>query len=169
MNDDDMGDLLAPKSQQLDAVDLIAGDRTFTVKKVTKTGGEQPLNIFFEEFDRPWRPGVNQRRVLGNVWGTKFGVWAGRRLTLQCDPTVVYGGKAVGGIRVTHMSHIDKRTPTPIIPTRGQGAIYNVDPLKESAPALSPAETLRAEWKTATPERRAEIEAEVAALTGGAA
>lgn len=165
MNDDDMGDTLAPNSTQLDAVDLLGGPRTFTVKRVTKTGGEQPLNVYFEEFDRPWRPGKNQRRVLGNVWGTKYGVWTGRRLTVCCDQSVEYGGKKVGGIRVTHMSHITERTGTPIIPTRGKADIYNVDPLREAAP--DPAAALRLEWQDASPERRAEIEAEVARLKGG--
>ncbi len=180
MTDDDMSDTLAPNSQQLDAVDLIGGARTFTVERVTKTGGEQPLNVYLAEFDRPWRPGRNMRRVLGNVWGTKFGPWTGRRITLYCDPSVVYASKAVGGIRVTHMSHIDKRTPTPIIPTQGRGAIYNVDPLREpdqpqaatesteptaeEVAACDDLSALKAMWKRSGPERRAQIEQRVADL-----
>lgn len=160
----DISDTLAPNSDQLDAVDLLSGPRTFTVDRVTKGNAEQPIQVYFKEFPRPWRPGVNQRRVLGNVWGTDSSAWTGRRLTLFCDPEVPFGGQKVGGIRVSHMSDIKKRTGTPIIPTRGKSTIYNVDPL----PDLSPADLLREEWKTATPERRTEIEAEVKALQDGA-
>lgn len=163
----DISDTLAPNSDQLDAVDLLSGPRTFTVDRVTKGNAEQPIQIHFREFPRPWRPGVNMRRVLGGVWGTDSAPWAGRRLTLFCDPEVVYGGQKVGGIRVSHMSDIKKRTGTPIIPTRSKSTIYNVDPLPD-APAPSKADILRAEWQHATPERRAEIEAEVQQLQAGA-
>lgn len=133
----DISDTLAPNSDQLDAVDLLSGPQTLTVDHVTKGNAEQPIQIHFRDFPRPWRPGVNQRRVLGNVWGTDSTEWAGRRLTLFCDQEVAYGGQKVGGIRVSHMSHITKRTGTPIIPTRGKSIIYNVDPLRESAPSAS--------------------------------
>ena len=168
----DISETLAPNSDQLDAVDLLSGPRTFTVDRVTKGNSEQPIQVHLREFPRPWRPGVNQRRVLGNVWGTDSTVWAGRRLTLWCDQSVAYGGQKVGGIRVTHMSHISKRTGTPIIPTRGKSTIYNVDPLPDNAPTapvqdeqtVARLAELRAEWKDATPERQAEISAEVQSL-----
>lgn len=149
----DISGTLAPNSDQLDAVDLLSGPQTFTVERVTKGNAEQPIQIHFREFPRPWRPGVNQRRVLGNVWGTDSTAWAGRRLTLFCDQDVAYGGQKVGGIRVSHMSDITKRTGTPIIPTRGKSTIYNVDPLKEQAaptpPATNPNADLLAQIKTA--------------------
>ena len=165
----DITDTLAPNSDQLDAVDLLSGPQTFTVDRVTKGNAEQPIQVHFKEFPRPWRPGVNQRRVLGNVWGTDSAAWAGRRLTLYCDQEVAYGGQKVGGIRVSHMSHIDKRTGTPIIPTRGKSIIYNVDPLREAAPApvdpnAARIAELTAEWHQADAERKAAIEAEVADL-----
>lgn len=148
----DISDTLAPNSDQLDAVDL-RHPMTFTVDRVTKGNAEQPIQIHFREFPRPWRPGVNQRRVLGNVWGTDSTAWAGRRLTLFCDQEVAYGGQKVGGIRVSHMSDITKRTGTPIIPTRGKSTIYNVDPLKEqpapTPPAANPNADLLAQIKTA--------------------
>lgn len=164
----DISDTLAPNSDQLDAVDLLSGPKTLTVDRVTKGNAEQPIQIHFREFPRPWRPGVNQRRVLGNVWGTDSDLWTARRLTLFCDQEVAYGGQKVGGIRVSHMSNITKRTGTPIIPTRGKSTIYNVDPLREAAPDPNAAKIaeLRAEWKTADDDRKKVIEAEVAALTG---
>lgn len=172
----DIADTLAPKSDQLDAVDLLSGPQTFTVERVTKGNSEQPINVHFREFPRPWRPGVNQRRVLGNVWGTDSSQWPGRRLTLFCDTEVAYGGQKVGGIRVSHMSGIKKRTGTPIIPTRGKSTIYNVDPLP-NAPAAPKPEPLAPDaiacctdvaqlgaWWKQHPDQRAAIEARVAEI-----
>jgi len=161
----DISNTLAPNSDQLDAVDLLSGPQTFTVDRVTKGNAEQPIQVHFREFPRPWRPGVNQRRVLGNVWGTDSAEWAGRRLTLFCDQEVAYGGQKVGGIRVSHMSHIQKRTGTPIIPTRGKSTIYNVDPLKEQAPTTHTApanperDALLAEIKTAAGKANVDLAA----------
>jgi hypothetical protein len=153
---------LAPNGDQLDAIELIAGPRIFTVASVSKGNAEQPVNVHLAEFPRPWRPGKSMRRVLAACWGVEASEWVGRRVELFCDTDVVFGGKAVGGTRIKRISHIDKAQKIPLLVTRGKSAIYVVDPL----PEMSPADALRAEWKTATPERRAEIEAEVAALGG---
>lgn len=133
----DIGDTITPDSDQLDAVDLIDGPRTFTVARVVvRDRGEQPVDVHLVEFPRPWKPGKNQRRVLATLWGpSKDGAWQGRRLTLWRDPRVMYGGDAVGGVRVTHMSHIgEQERQAPIIPTRGKAALYPVKPLPDVAP-----------------------------------
>lgn len=161
-------DTLAPNGDQLNAIELIAGPRIFTVERVSKGNAEQPVNVHLAEFPRPWRPGKSMRRVLAACWGVDASEWVGRRVELFCDTEVVFGGKAVGGTRVKRLSHIDKAQKIPLLVTRGKSAIYVVDPLPD-APAPSEADRLREEWKTATPERRTEIEAEVAKLQAGAA
>ena len=156
----DISDTLAPKSDQLDAVDLLGGPMTFTITEVTKGNAEQPVNIHLAEFPRVWRPGKSMRRVLASCWGTDASAWVGRRVTLYCDESVTFGNDVVGGTRISHLSHIDKRKSVPLLIKRGKSATFTVDPL----PELTKAEQLRAEWKTANPERRKVIEAEVAAL-----
>jgi len=156
----DISDTLAPKSDQLDAVDLLGGPQTFTITEVTKGNAEQPVNIHLAEFPRVWRPGKSMRRVLASCWGTDASAWVGRRVTLYCDESVTFGNDVVGGTRISHLSHIDKRKSVPLLIKRGKSATFTVDPL----PELTKAEQLRAEWKTANPERRKVIEAEVAAL-----
>lgn len=163
----DLTDSIAPTSDQLDAVDLLGGPRTFTIERVEKNSGDQPVNIILREFPRVWRPGKSMRRVLVAAWGADATQYAGRRVTLYCDPNVKFGGEAVGGTRVSHLSHIEKPLTIPLLVTRGKSAMFRVQPLPDVAPAadLSPVERLRAEWQSATPERRKAIEAEVAALT----
>ena len=163
----DMTDTIQPTSDQLDAVDLLGGPRTFTISKVEKNNGDQPVNIHLAEFPRVWRPGKSMRRVLVAAWGPDATQYAGRRVTLYCDPTVKFGGEAVGGTRVSHLSHIEKPLTIPLLVTRGKSAMFRVQPLPDAPPAadLSPADRLRAEWKSATPARRKALETEVAALT----
>ena len=170
----DISDTLAPKSDQLDAVDLLGGPQTFTITKVSKGNPEQPVQVHLAEFPRVWRPGKSMRRVLAHCWGTDASQWTGRRVTLYCDPDVQFGGEAVGGTRISHLSHIDGPKKIPLLVKKGRSATFTVRPLAD-APAPKPdpnadqIAALRAEWKDADPERRKVIEAEVARLSGGAA
>lgn len=132
----DITETLAPKSDQLDAVDLLGGPRTFTIESVSKGNAEQPVNVKLAEFPRVWRPGKSMRRVLAAAWGRDADRWAGRRVTLFCDPSVKFGGEEVGGTRISHMSHIDGVKKVPIIITRGKSATYTVQPLAD-APATA--------------------------------
>jgi hypothetical protein len=161
----DISDTLAPKSDQLDAVDLLGGPRTFTITKVSKGNPEQPVNIHLAEFPRVWRPGKSMRRVLAACWGTDASAWTGHRVTLYCDEAVMFGGEVVGGTRIAALSHIDKAKRIPLIVKRGKSATFTVQPLAEPTNDRRIA-NLRAEWKSADPERKKAIEGEVADLTG---
>lgn len=163
----DLSDTIAPTSDQLDAVDLLGGPRTFTIKAVSRGDAEQPVNIELVEFPRPWRPGKSMRRVLVACWGPDASTYAGRRITLYCDPTVRFGGQEVGGTRISHLSHLDKPKSVPLLVSRGKSAVFVVRPLVETRETRLA--DLRNEWKTADPDRRKVIEAEVAALTNTAA
>jgi hypothetical protein len=165
-------DTLAPASDQLDAVDLAAtGPRTFTITNVSKGNPEQPVQVSLAEFSRVWRPGKSMRRVLAFCWSTDASTWIGRRVTLYCDPTVTFGKEATGGTRISHLSHIDGPKKIPLLISRGKSAMFTVQPLPDEPADDNAARVkkLRAEWKSADPERRAVIEAEVAALTEPAA
>ena len=170
----DITDTLAPKSDQLDAVDLLGGPRTFTIEKVTQGNAEQPVQVHLAEFPRVWRPGKSMRRVLAACWGAQATEWTGRRLTLYCDPSVVFGGLAVGGTRISHMSHIDAPKKMPLLVAKGKSAVFTVQPLVEQAPApaldvatSTDEAALRQAWQQASPEVKAAIEARVAELKAG--
>lgn len=156
---------IAPRSDQINADDLVGGPMTVTIREVVKGKAEQPFDFLLEETDRAFRPGVTMRRVIVAGWGKESSQYVGRRLTLYRDPTIKFGNAVVGGIRISHMSHIAEPLKERLQTTRGKREMFTVDPLPD-APAPSPADLLRQEWHTATPERRAQIEAEVAALQG---
>jgi len=168
----DLTESIAPKSDQLDAVDLLAGPRTFTIEKVSKGNAEQPFNFHLAEFPRVWRPGKSMRRVIVAAWGPDATKYTGHRVTLYCDPTVQFGGDAVGGTRISHMSGLDKPLRIPLLIKRGKSAMFTVQPLTEPAPAPQPAydldaldvDSLRALYMDrkaagATPEELHEIQA----------
>lgn len=175
----DISDTLAPNSDQLDAVDLLGSPpRIFTITDVTKGGREQPVNVHLAEFPRVWRPGKTMRRVLAGCWGKQADEWIGRRVELYCDETVMYGGKPVGGVRISRMSHIDKPRQVPIIVRQGQGGSWNVDPLPdaptpptEAAIACATDKDQLREWHRQFPALRDAILARVAEIdaepTGG--
>lgn len=164
-------DTLAPKSDQLDAIDLLSGSRVFTVVDVSKGSVEQPVQIHFAELSRPWRPGVTMRRLVFKLWGGEGREYVGRRVELYNDEAVTFGTERTGGIRIRSMSDIGPKARTETLPvSRGRYGKFTVQPLPDSPPpapvdpnAARIAE-LGSEWKAATPERRVEIEAEVAKL-----
>jgi hypothetical protein len=96
---------IVAKSDQLNAVDLIGGPITVTVKSVTKGEQDQPVIIGIGE-RQPYKPCKSMRRVLIACWGANPSVWIGRKMTLFCDPNVKWGGESVGGIRISHLSHL---------------------------------------------------------------
>jgi hypothetical protein len=128
----DMTDSLAPKSDQLDAIDLVAGPRTFTIENVSKHNTEQPFNFHLAGFPRVWRPGKSMRRVIAAAWGTKASAYIGQSVTLFCDPSVQFGNEAVGGTRISHMTGLDKPLKVPLLVKKGRSAVFTVQPLEEA-------------------------------------
>ena len=134
----DISDSLAANSAQQNYDEYLAGPKTVTVAEVTQGTAEQPVNVELVEFPgKPFKPAKSVRRVLAAAWGTDASKWAGRRLTIYGDPSVRYGGKEVGGLRVSHVSHIDKPITVALTVTRGKRAPFTVQPLPD-APAPPP-------------------------------
>lgn len=127
----DITETLAPKSDQMDAEDLIGGERTFTVESVNRGSVEQPVEIRLAEFPRCFRPSKTVRRILAAAWGTDATAWTGRRMTLFRDATVMFGNDAVGGIRVSHLSHIDNPITLALMAKRGKRSTFTVQPLND--------------------------------------
>ena len=133
----DMAAVIVPKSDQINADDLIAGPRTFTIESVeVRPGTEQPVNIRLVGEDRAWRPCKSMSRVLVAAWGADSSAYRGKSLTLYRDPKVKWGGMEIGGIRVSHMSHIEREMLLQLTATKGKRAPHIVKPL-QSAPKLA--------------------------------
>ena len=134
----DISHTLEPASEQLDAIELIGGPRTFVIESVSKGPADQPVQVHLDGFPRPWRPGKSMRRVLAACWGTDASVYVGRRVTLFCDESIVFGKERVGGTRIAALSHLDKPKSIPLLVSRGKSAMYTVAPLTEPTPVHAP-------------------------------
>jgi len=127
----DMGAHVAPKSDQLNADDLIAGPRVIKITKVSGTGNaDQPVAVYFEgDNSKPYKPCKGMRRVMIALWGADAAQYVGRRLTIYRDEKVVFGGMAVGGIRISHASNIDREMTMALTVTKAKRSPYTVAPL----------------------------------------
>ena len=175
----DMTRTIIPKSDQINADDLIGSSVTVTITGVTEGSAEQPVDIHLAEFPgRAYRPSKSMRRVLVAAWGANTDPYAGRRMTLYRDPDVKFGGDAVGGIKISHLSDIKGRMQIALTEKRGKRAPHVVDPLPDApAPAPRPTAPSREDidactdlatlqdWsETYTGERKAYVEDRIAVL-----
>lgn len=129
----DLRDTIIPKSDQLNAEQLLGGPITITVTDVRRgSSQEQPLTIHYEgEGGRPYKPCKTMRKVLVFAWGNDGTEWIGRSMTLYNRPDVKFGGEEVGGIRISHLSHIPKDMAVSLTATRGRKEQTRIAQLKE--------------------------------------
>lgn len=150
----DISATVAPKSDQLNADDLIVGPRTIlitAVKARASTGqGDQPVAVHFEgDNGKPYLPCKSMRRVLLYVWGSNGNAYVGRSMTLFRDESVVFGGAAVGGIRISHMSEMLRSVTLSLTASKASRKPYVVQPLATTAKVAAPKKTATAEEKLA--------------------
>src|SRR5690349_5644846 len=146
----DLTESIAPRSDQVNADDLVGGPITYTIREVKQGAAEQPFDFMLVETNRAYRPSKTMRRLIVAAWGPDANLYVGRRLTLYREPSIMFGGQKVGGIRVSHMSHISKRIEEKFQTTRGRRETFSVEPLFDAPPpnpnAARIAE-LKVEWK----------------------
>ena len=137
MTDVNMAAFTAPKTDQLNADSLIGGPITVTITAVRANEGsaEQPVSISYEgDGGKPYKPCKSMRRVMVHCWGADAKAYIGRSLTLYCDPNVQFGGMKVGGIRISHMTHLDEPKIMALTATKAKRANFTVQPLQIAQP-----------------------------------
>lgn len=127
----DMSMVIVPKSDQINAEDFLPGPRTYVIEGVSiKPGTEQPVSIKLAGEKRVWRPCKSMSRVLVAAWGPDASKYTGRSVRLYLDPDVTWAGMKVGGIRVSHLSHIDRDLAIALTATRGKRVMATIKPLR---------------------------------------
>jgi hypothetical protein len=158
-----LAETIIPKSDQLNADDLISGPITVKVTAVKGSNEpQQPVSIHYEgDNGKPYKPCKSMRRVLVSAWGANGADYVGRSMTLYRDDSVVFGGIAVGGIRISHLSHIERDLTIALTVSRASRKPYTVKVLTVKADpvaAIEAAQTideLLAAWKSLTPAEKA--------------
>lgn len=133
----DIRSTIVPKSDQMNFEDLIAGPRTITLTDVRPGSEDQPLILHYSgDEGHPYKPNKTWRKALAFAWGADARAWIGRSLTLAGDPTVKWAGVEVGGIIITHMTHIPQALELKLSATRGKRVLHRVAVL--AAPDVDP-------------------------------
>lgn len=172
-----LAEALAPKSDQLNADDLISGTRVLKITgaRIAKDGREIRIVLNFEgDQGKPWKPCKTMGRAMVMAWAiTDPDQFIGKSVQVYRDPTVKFGDQGeVGGIRVSHMSHITKPANIKLTVSQGKKGMFTFHPLVTVVPGtdgltLEQARTdmdeaedldaLKAVWlrKSMTPHREA--------------
>lgn len=118
------------KSDQINAADLLGGPLVCQITDIQMTSSaDQPISIFVDAHPQPWKPSKTSRRVLAACWSdVDPSEWVGRHVVLYNDTTVMWAGKAEGGIRTSHLSHIDGKKTIMTNSTRGKKSAQTVEP-----------------------------------------
>jgi hypothetical protein len=128
---------ITPKSDQANFDDFVGGvTKNIKVTKVTLAMSEQPVSIHYEgDNGKPYKPGKSMRRVLVHCWGADANLYVGRSMTLYGDPSVVFAGQKVGGIRISHLSDIKEPVTMALTAAKAVRKPFTVNPLMEPASA----------------------------------
>lgn len=117
----DLRDTIVPKSDQLNADQLLGGPMTIRVTSVKRGNDEQPITIGYEnDAGRPFKPCKSMRKVLIFAWGEDGSQWISRMMTVYNKQDVKWAGVEVGGIRISHLSHIESDIKLSLAATRGK-------------------------------------------------
>lgn len=165
-----LSDTIVPKSDQLNADQLLGSPMTIRVTKVTRgSGDDQPVVIHYDgDNGRPYKPCKSARKVLIFAWGEDGTAWAGRMMTLYNKADVKFGGVEVGGIRISHLSHIQADIALALNATRGRKEPLIVkrldasDPVQEARVRLDAAaregmDALKVAWAGLSGAQKAKI------------
>ena len=120
-NISNLKDTIIPKSDQLNSEQLLGSPMTIRVSGVSRGNAEQPITINYDgDNGRPYKPCKSMRKVLIFAWGEDGNLWIGKSMTVFCDQNVKWAGEKVGGIRISHMSDIERDISVALTATRGR-------------------------------------------------
>ncbi len=135
---DDITPTLAAKSDQLNAADLMGSPATVRVLGVSINNSvDQPVIIKIDGGYQPYKPCKSMRRLLAQIWGSSSKDWVGQSLTVFCDPEVTWAGQAVGGIRISHVTGLNRQCEIPLRSSKTKVITYTIHPLIIELPAYT--------------------------------
>lgn len=134
MNDtSNLRDTIVPKSDQLNAEQLLSAPMTILVTDIKRGSGvDQPVIVsYLNDEGRPYKPCKTCRKILIFAWGDDGSEWIGKRMTLYCDPDIKFGGVKVGGIRISHLSNIERDMAVSLNVTKGKKGEFIIKKLAD--------------------------------------
>jgi len=137
---------LAPKSDQLNADDLIVANKVikFTKVLVNLQSEAQKVIVHYEnDQGKPWKPSKSMGRVLAEILGADFAAWEGQQIELFKNKEITFGKEKCGGIQIAAMGALKNAVTVMITTKRAVKSKITILPLlvapeqsKKSNPAL---------------------------------
>jgi len=153
---------LAPKSDQLNADDLIAANKIIVISGVNiNLGSEQKIIInYYGDNGKSWKPSKGMGRVLTELLGGDPDKWVGETVELFRNKEIRFGKEKCGGIQIAGMSAVRNVTTLLITTAKGKKSSITINPIaalgnapaqqRTQAPAQQQAEPAneKQEWAT---------------------
>lgn len=126
----DMTETTQAKSNQLNADDLHGTTINAKITNVSRVEGDQPIKVNFEgDNNKPFMPCKSMRRIMVQAWGADGSKYIGQTMTLYRDANVKWAGQPVGGIRISHMTGINKKMVVVLAESQKNRKPFTVMPL----------------------------------------
>ena len=100
---------------------------TVTIEKLSDDERPKPVISFLEEDSKPMIINNSNWMTIESIHGEESNDWHGKRIELFNDPTVMYSGKRIGGIRVREARNAHNAQPAPepkLFATLGDAVAY---------------------------------------------
>jgi hypothetical protein len=109
--------------------DTPATIKSLKLEDMPGDAGEQRWAAYFRELQKGMVLNTTMIRVLEKAYGDESDAWIGKKVVLYVDPTVVYKGAVVGGLRL-RPAKLAKLKPAESIvrPPLEQGAAVTAEP-----------------------------------------
>jgi len=142
---------LAPKSDQLNADDLIAANKIIVISGVNiNLGSEQKIIINYQgDNGKPWKPSKGMGRVLTELLGGDPDKWVGETVELFRNKEIRFGKEKCGGIQIAGMSAVRNMTTLLITTAKGKKSSITIQPIA----AAGNQQQQRAQAPTQQPEQ----------------
>ena len=89
--------------------------------------------------NRPFKPSKTVQRILAYCWGAETDDWPeGAQMRLFRDEKVKWAGEEVGGIRVSHLSHIKGEQKIALQESKHKKSLHRILPLPDAPAAPAP-------------------------------
>ena len=168
-----LSELSKPKSDQLNADDLLAGPITIRIREAVESNDpKQSLWIYYHgDNGKPYKPSVGMRRAMAFIWGDPdVSQLAGKCLKLFNNPAIKFGSETTGGIQISHASHIPKALTFLLTVSKGRRVAYTVNPLESYETELATLKKaanlaeLRAAWESVGKDAQKFLRADLEAI-----
>jgi hypothetical protein len=109
--------------------DTPATIKSLKLEDMPGDGGEQRWVVYFRKLQKGMVLNTTALRLLGQTFGDESDAWIGKKVVVYLDPTVLFKGQVVGGLRLWPVKPAKPKSAESIVrPPLEQGAAATAEP-----------------------------------------